>query len=312
MAHEVKSNELNQSPNTPQLYVEEVLNLIKQHAITKNNVDMEVLTLKVKELSKNARNIQETYPAIKQALKLLKTNHTSLRTANGKLAAYYSTLKCGEKINNSLPSLSNIGYIRVNGFSSQDPWEKKIFAFALQQKILEQDSDNLIGWIVDLRWNSGGNMWPMIAGIGPLLGNGTYGYFINENESSWGYQNGSSVINGTPVVSVTSPYKLLNSKPNIAVLSSQNVASSGEATLISFKERENVRVFGTNSCGQSTSNRSFKLSDGSRLNLTTSTMADKSKNLYGGVVNVDEPVPQHKVIDAAVHWLNSQQQLTSR
>ncbi len=30
MVHNVKSNELNQPPNTPQLYVEEVLNLIKK------------------------------------------------------------------------------------------------------------------------------------------------------------------------------------------------------------------------------------------------------------------------------------------
>ena len=29
-----------------------------------------------------------------------------------------------------------------------------------------------------LRGNGGGNMWPMIAGVGPLLGEGPLGYFI--------------------------------------------------------------------------------------------------------------------------------------
>lgn len=310
IAYNVKSNELNQSSDSPQLYVAEILTLIKQHAITKNRVNLEELSLKVKELSKNAKSIQETYPSIKMAFKLLKTNHTSLRTENGELAAYYSNLKCGEIINNFVPNLINIGYIRVNAFSSLDLWEQKLFALFLQTKISEQDQDNLLGWIVDLRWNTGGNMWPMIAGIGPLLGNGTYGYFINENISSWGYQDGASVVNGNPRVSVSSPYKLLNSNPKIAVLSSNNIASSGEATLISFKEHNNVRIFGTNTCGQSTANRTFVLSDGSRLNLTVSTMADKSKNLYGGVVTVDELVPQHEVVNAAVNWLNNQQQTT--
>jgi len=310
-AYSVKSNELTESKTSPQQYVAEILTLMKKHAITKSKVDWKALTNEVNELSQNAKSIKETYPSIKQAFKLLGTNHTSLRTAKGKLAAYYSDLKCRETINNSVPNLTNIGYIRVNSFSSQDPWEKDIFAFALQRKIAEQDRDNLLGWIVDLRWNSGGNMWPMIAGIGPLLGNGTSGYFINENESSWGYEDGSSVVNGKPVISVVSPYKLLSPSSKIAVLSSQKVASSGEATLISFKGRENVRVFGSNSCGQSTSNRTFIISDGSRLNLTTSTMADKNKNLYGGVVNVDEIAPQNKVIDVAVRWLKSQQQLTS-
>lgn len=306
IAFKVNSEELALSSSSPQSYVSEILSLIKKYAITKNQVDMEKLTFKVNELSKDAKTIEDTYPAIKLAFKLLKTNHTFLHTKNGELAAYYSDIKCNESINNSIPKLNNIGYIRVNRFSSKDPWDKEIFAFALQQKISEQDSEKLLGWIVDLRWNLGGNMWPMIAGIGPLLGNGTYGYFINENENSWGYQNGASVYNGDPVVSIKSPYKLLNPNPKIAVLSSQNVASSGEATLISFKERENVKIFGSNTCGQSTSNRSFILSDESRLYLTVSSMADKNKNRYGGVVTVDELTPQHKVIDAAVEWLNQQ------
>lgn len=305
-AYFAESRAADESEISPQRYVAEILNLMKQHAITKSEVDWEEVSSKVNDLSKNAKSIKETYPAIKYAFKLLGTNHTSLRSVNGKLAAYHSDLKCGEVINTAVPNLTNIGYVRVNSFSSQDPWEKDIYAFALQRKIAEQDRKDLLGWIVDLRWNSGGNMWPMIAGIGPLLGNGTYGYFINEAESSWGYQNGASVVNGHPKISVESPYNLLNSNPKIAVLSSQKVASSGEATLISFKGRENIRFFGSNSCGQSTSNRTFVLSDGSRLNLTTSTMADKNRKLYGGVVNVDELVPQHKVIDVAVRWLNSQ------
>jgi C-terminal processing protease CtpA/Prc len=310
--YNVNSNEVNPTYISPQEYISEILALMKLHVSTKNQINWDDLNHRVKDLSKNAKNIEDTYPSIKLALKLLKTNHSSLRDKNGKLVAYHSNLKCGETIDDYIPSLSNIGYIRVNGFSSSSPLENKKFALTLQSKISEQDSQNLLGWIVDLRWNSGGNMWPMIAGIGPLLGNGTYGYFINKNEMSWGYRDGSSVVNGNPIVSISEPYELFSSNPKIAVLSSQNTASSGEATLISFKERVNVKSFGTNTCGLSTANSPFALSDGSQLNLTISTMANKSKTLYGGAVTVDELVPQNKVIDAAVHWLNSQQQLTRK
>jgi C-terminal processing protease CtpA/Prc len=34
------------------------------------------------------------------------------------------------------------------------------------------DQGNLAGWIVDLRNNGGGNMWPMLTGIGSILGEG--------------------------------------------------------------------------------------------------------------------------------------------
>jgi len=34
------------------------------------------------------------------------------------------------------------------------------------------------GWIIDLRGNGGGNMWPMLAGIGFVLGDGPAGSFV--------------------------------------------------------------------------------------------------------------------------------------
>ncbi|MCC2607008.1 S41 family peptidase [Planctobacterium marinum] len=292
-----------QSTTPPQDYVNEIMGLLRQHAITRERVDWSELRQKVDSLAKDAHTIEATYPAIKRAFELLDTNHTSLRTAKGQLVAYHSDLQCGEHIDRTIPKLEKVGYIRVNGFTSPDPWEKELFAFALQRKISEQDSADLHGWIIDLRWNTGGNMWPMIAGIGPLLGNGDYGYFINKHESRWGYLDGASVLNGKPIVTVASPYKLAYATPKIAVLSSNNTASSGEATLISFKQRDNVRVFGKNSCGQATANRTFRLSNGSQLHLTVSEMADKDKNTYSHGVNVDEEVPQDKIIAVAVQWL---------
>ena len=74
---------------------------------------------------------------------------------------------------------------------------------------------------MDLRDNGGGNMWPMIAGIGPLLGDGLYGHFVDADEQvvRWGYENGASYIEDMDVVTVDVPYSLLNPQPKIAVLS---------------------------------------------------------------------------------------------
>jgi len=37
---------------------------------------------------------------------------------------------------------------------------------------------NPAGWIIDLRGNSGGNMYPMLAGLSSLLGEGVLGYDV--------------------------------------------------------------------------------------------------------------------------------------
>ncbi|WP_374191873.1 hypothetical protein [Spirosoma foliorum] len=42
------------------------------------------------------------------------------------------------------------------------------FTQAIQDQIKADDSDSIGGWLVDLRGNTGGNMWSMLAGIGPI------------------------------------------------------------------------------------------------------------------------------------------------
>jgi C-terminal processing protease CtpA/Prc len=61
------------------------------------------------------------------------------------------------------------------------------FAGDIQEQIRNQDHQGIAGWIVDLRGNTGGNMWPMLAGVGPILGEGLAGHFIEPNgvEEPW-------------------------------------------------------------------------------------------------------------------------------
>ncbi len=303
---ENKDSNSQDQPQIAQNYVVEILQIMKEHAITKYDVDWGKIETEVNALAANAKSIQDTYPAINKALELLKTNHSSLYSASGKILAYHSDFNCDQLFDINEPQIDNIGYIRVDSFSGSNDSSNQNFSTNIQKEISRQDSATLKGWIVDLRDNSGGNMWPMIAGLGPLLDDGLHGYFIDADEqiSSWGYENGSSYLEENKIVTVEEPYILLNPLPKIAVLSSRRVASSGEATLIAFKKQNNVRVFGTDSCGLSTGNQSFSLSDGSKLNLTTIVMADREQLKYGGRIPVDQSEAQSDVVNKAVEWIN--------
>jgi len=152
-------------------------------------------------------------------------------------------------------------------------------------------------------------MWPMIAAIGTLLGEGDLGYFINPdgNEVKWEYKENSSVLNGLIQHSLNNfDYQLYNKKPPIAVLINNRVSSSGEAVAIAFKKRPNTRFFGTPTCGLSTANYGTPLHNGGMLLLTVSTMADREKELYGDSIlpdiQIDEPT---EVVKQAIEWLSS-------
>jgi C-terminal processing protease CtpA/Prc len=161
------------------------------------------------------------------------------------------------------------------------------FADGVQERIATVDSDSVCGWIIDLRDNPGGNVWPMLAGIGPLLGEGVV--------SSYVYPDGRNA--------------------GVAVIVGPRTASSGELVAISFIGRANSRTFGSETLGLTTNNDSFPLEDGSILVLATSVMADRTGQTYGGSIQPETvvaselseaPIDEKAVIEAASQWLQDQ------
>ena len=212
----------------------------------------------------------------------------------------------------------DIGYIFMRGFSSGDSISIQKYADSLQHEIKLIDNKNIKGWIVDLRENSGGNCWPMLTGLGPILGNGICGYFIYNNgeKSSWFYKNGESGVNSSTITKVSKkPYKLINEQNPIAVLTSPRTGSSGEIVTTAFHNKKNTRSFGKSTAGLTTGNAQFKLRDGSIIFLTTSIYADREGIVFGGKINPDETINApyiavglngDPVIKRAIEWIYKQ------
>jgi hypothetical protein len=146
----------------------------------------------------------------------------------------------------------------------------------------------------------------MIAGLGPILGEDTVGFFINPAGfwSGWEYSGFASRVNGNVAQSVTNPYTLRTPGPKVAVLIDGRVASSGEAAAIAFKQRPNTRFFGTPTCGLSTANVTFPI-DGASLVLTVAKMADRTRFVYGDTLVPDEFISNvQDQLDRAITWLH--------
>jgi C-terminal processing protease CtpA/Prc len=206
----------------------------------------------------------------------------------------------------------------MEGFSSGDSVSIVQYANKLQSLIKSIDNKNIRGWILDLRNNTGGNCWPMLAGLGPLLSNGICGYFIDskQNKSGWYYNNGAAGVDSITKTRVSiEPYSLIKKESQIAVLTGPKTASSGEVVVTSFREKANTKSFGESTSGLSTGNTNYQLSDGSMILLTTSIYADRQGNLYGGKIVPDSLVifsydaigtNNDQVIKAALDWIYKQ------
>jgi carboxyl-terminal processing protease len=301
--------------------IDEVFKIVEKHSIRRDSLDLK----KIKEVAYNTFNSytsqsnsdlkQDTYRVIRLILSQLNDHHSFFMEKEA-VNKWQNTSK---QENVSFPFSGKIidgeiGYIEMKGFGSGDPVSMRQYASDLQSLIKSLDSPGIKGWVVDLRQNNGGNCWPMLAGIGPLLKNGTCGYFISNkrNKSAWYYKNGQAGINSAAFCKVSNPpYKLLNPENPIAVLTGSQTASSGEVVVTAFRGKTNTKSFGQNTSGLSTGNTSFKLSDGSMLNLTTSIYADRNGNLYGGQIVPDvledfdhiNAYSEDQVVKRAIDWI---------
>ncbi|MGH2588694.1 MAG: S41 family peptidase [Dehalococcoidia bacterium] len=212
-----------------------------------------------------------------------------------------------------------IGYIEVPPVVGVSPASAvNAVAAEIQRLIREVDQSPACGWVVDLRRNTGGNMWPMLAGIGPVLGEGEAGAFVDGKSERyvWAYRGGQALLAGRTMAGTTErTYTLLRPEPPVAVLTSGITASSGEAIVVAFRGRPATRSFGEPTTGVPTGNAFRPLPDGAVINVTGVLDADRSGQTYDDRIPPDEVVPidwtafateSDPVLRAATAWLLAQ------
>ena len=291
--------------NETEDYLNEVVDILKEHSICKYTIEWESLRNEVLEMGKNANNIEDTYPVIRYALSQLGDNHSLFMTPE----EYKSYTRPDFPIPDIKSDLINnsIGYIKIPVFrgSGNDPAQK--FAQQIQDKIKELDKSNIQLWIVDLKDNDGGNVWPMLLGLSPLLGEGILGYLVDadNNYINWGISNKQVFFNNILSAELPNPYCLKNKIIKLAVIISSNTSSAGEAIAVSFKGAENTCFIGSPTRGKSTGNTGYDLSDGARIYVTRTIFADRNKNIYGVPIIPDIDACYDHSKETAIKWLIS-------
>lgn len=262
------------------------IKIMEQNAINHDKVDWSEIKKNASEKAKTIYTKQEAHRIIKNILPTLEDNH-SLFISPKKTKKIYSKNKKIPIISDSIYN-DLIGYIRIPSFIGNDSLAN-VFASDIKNKILNFDKSNIQNYIIDLRTNTGGNMWPMLLGLSPLLDNGTVGYFVDRNKNyiPWISKNKVVYIEKRELFTFEEKFSLKNKPKRIAILIGRKTCSSAEAITIAFIGQKNTKLIGGKTCGRTTSNNSFRLSDGAILAITTSTFANRNKKIYGHEITPD-------------------------
>lgn len=286
-------------------YLNELIDVMEKNHINKDAIDWSSLRSQVLQKAADAQTISQADDAVILALQLLGDKSSFVVKASGATLEYKEP--CTDATPPAVTVPTGIGYIKIPPYSNFG-LNAAIFAEKMHGDIRDQDDATLKGWIVDLRENTGGNLWPMIAGIGPILGDGTTGFFVDNagTKTPFGYQAGSSTYDNESVVTISFPYSPLKSAGGkVAVLVDHSTTNAGEGVAVAFSGKENTRSFGLTTCGQNNGSQPFQLSDRSVLYLAVAFLVDRNEKSFQGQIIPDELLTDNALIfDKAVEWIN--------
>jgi C-terminal processing protease CtpA/Prc len=207
-----------------------------------------------------------------------------------------------------------VGYILLPG--NRDFTGKNINADtqAIRDALRSVNTEKITNWILDLRVNTGGSMYQMLAGLADLLGEGKMGQFVNQHkqpDGAWIIKQGNIYLDTQPVSSVAHHPLGIPGEVPLAVLISGQTASSGEIVAIATVGRKHSVLIGEPSAGYTTANQGFSLNAYAGLNLAVDYDADRGGRIYTErvrpaieVLGGDnfELLEQDQKVQAALRW----------
>ncbi len=261
-----------------------------------------VIEPKFKAALKNATARKDSIQALVEVFEALDDVHSNFTIDNqthgyyhGADDAFYQVVaplfQAQQKANGVVKDTlfpEGIAYIQIPGLLV---WGDAINTYAadIQTRLAKMLEQNVKGCIIDLRLNGGGNMYPMIAGLWPVLGASTVLYTVYPDATTqfeWYLEKGNLYArdtgsNAAPVTDIKPAMKKPLTELPVVVLTGYLTASSGQATAVALHGRKNTTFIGEPTAdGYITSKNYFALPGGMQLNMASGFIADRNHTVY--------------------------------
>ncbi|PAP81660.1 hypothetical protein B1759_10195 [Rubrivirga sp. SAORIC476] len=312
--HPLGSRDLGDITPGAEAYLVRALTILQEEALHADRLNAEALDA-VADLARNADSPAETYPAIRHAVEALGDGHSAFVTAD-QVAAGRSASRAEQGPPVDGRSVGSVAVLRLGTAIYDDPERRSGLAEAIHGALAQLADDEPCGWVLDLRGNQGGDLWPMLAGTGPLVGEGEAGGIDvpGPSDMGWRYAGGKVSLRlrlagilplSAPQLTVESPV-VLDGTPPVAVLTDSLTASSAEALVVAFRGRPRSASFGSPTYGVPTANQTVRLDDGALLIVTTGVFVDRTGRRYAGPIAPDVDAEGPAVLESAIRWVEAE------
>lgn len=215
-----------------------------------------------------------------------------------------------EVVSNPYPFYGKIinehyGYLSMDGFVGGDSISANNYTDSLQRIVAYLADQKPKGWIIDLRHNDGGWPYPMIAGVGPILGSGVKAYTLALDEPPLEYYYAK---NNTDYLALTDSVWFCQAQLPTVILIGHGTGSAAELLTLAFRGNPNTALIGEPTYGVSTGIRGCMMPDSMQLSITNSIMTDRYQEGNGGPIQPDIfCATAADAFEKAYAWIDSKQ-----
>lgn len=297
-------------PDSVRKVIDSSIVLLRTYALHRDRPDWNYVRERAYELAGQATRWEELGPAMSWLFEAVDDHHGWLAVKDSTFRwrqaeapflsdAVRRAFAKGPRIVGKLLT-GGIGYLRIPSMVL-DTAQYRQAAQGLLDSLYMLQAGGAKKFIIDLRLDAGGSMFPMMAGLSPLLGNGEFlgnadckgrvldMVKIRDGKVKSGDGGCAGVdLHGLPV---------LKSAP-VVVITGHGTASAGECVAIAFKGRKRTWFIGEPTAGYTTANAGHWIVDGQVGIVIAETMvADRNRRCYPKNLVPDEWVPGGDAFD---------------
>ncbi len=283
------------------VFYDELFSALKIGYLHKKAVNWPLVESETKQNLAQYRSFKNSLDEIKPLFNKIKATHCLVYYKQDKYSATRKTISKDDyseqwkKKYDTKPGFEvkmlngKYGYILMPGMVFFDTSPKNIHQIAqpLYDQIAQIKTQNKPeGWIIDLRFNTGGNSWPMLLALYDFLGDHDIGGSLNVNKKQdrkIKLSKGRYTDNAKSISYITPTGALLD-KTKVAIITGVLTGSSGEVTALAFKGRANTTFIGESTAGFTTGNISWPLPFDITMALTSSYDSDRNGNYYEQII----------------------------
>jgi carboxyl-terminal processing protease len=288
-------------------YLMGALELIRRNALFSDSVDWDAVHQQAQDAVTHASGYAGTYHLLGTVVKQAGGHHSRFIPP----AAFHQARARTAAAGLALPAggiAGRVGYLVLPRLPGGQKHARR-YIVAGSGLVDEMAAARPQGWIVDLRDNSGGNMWPMLAAVAGLLEYGVLGHFAlpGGRMQAWSLDRRHVRLDGKRAARRHNHFRRTGGIP-VAVLTSARTASAGEAVAVALRSQPRVRTFGMPTAGFTTGNHTHVLRDGARLVISECYYADHRQRLITGTITPDERVDGSDagtLLAAARKWITA-------